>query len=350
MTTEFLGTGFPLTMDHYAREEHESWDNVRQQIDRAFPNDRNLLISLTWFGPQFMTIDGAPSGWARVLDMEAECITFDNVFLLATVDPPYINDAEQRMVKNKLKALRLYKLGNFDTNYQFNFFAPIIAENFKQYTQEELLLTDIKHIYVNYNRKPKVHRLAFVRKLMEHNLMQYGTVTLGRDVQHIFDQDPNNDLYLSIGENPDNYQTPEDGSYAVPNDCFTLHRMDVWQSTFLYVNAATEFNSRDDLFCQQDVFKPLLGLRPFVINGQQRTYRYLRNNGFRTFNHYWPHVNIENGTVHESIIELIKHLVAQGTDELQAMYRDMLPDLLYNQQRFPEYAREQKYKLDHLFE
>lgn len=345
MTVEFLGTGFPLTMDHYAREEHEAWANVMQQIDVAFPTQRNLLISLTWFGPQFDN-----GGWSQVLDWEAEGITFDNVFILAMVDPPYINDSEQRLIKNKLKALRLYRLGNFDNNYQFNFFAPLVAANFKHYPQEELLLRDIQQIYVNYNRKPKVHRLEFVRKLIANDLLSLGAVTLGRDVTHTFDQDPNNDLYLSIGEDTNNYQTPEDGSFAVPNDCYSLHRMDIWQSTFLYVNAATEFNPRDDLFCQQDVFKPLIGLRPFVINGQQRTYRYLRNNGFRTFNHYWSHIDIENGPVHDTIIDLIKHLHSLGTDALQDMYLDMLPDLEHNQQRFAEYAHEQKYTLDHLFE
>jgi hypothetical protein len=125
--------------------------------------------------------------------------------------------------------------------------------------------------------------------------------------------------------------------------------MDIWQNTFLYINAATEFDPINDLFCQQDTFKPMLGLRPFVINGVQRTYRWLRLQGFRTFNHYWPHIDIETGPVHNTLVELIKHLKSLEPSEILAMYNNMLPDLRHNKDRFFEFANEQKYKMEHLF-
>ena len=130
---------------------------------------------------------------------------------------------------------------------------------------------------------------------------------------------------------------------------YSLHRIDIWQQTFLYINAATEFNPHDNLFCQQDTFKPMIGMRPFVINGVQRTYRWARLRGFKTFNHYWPHIDIENGHVHDTLIELIKHLQSLKSSEILAIYTDMLPDLTHNKDRFFEFAREQQYKMQHLF-
>jgi hypothetical protein len=340
MSVDFIGIGFADGME-YAIEEQQCWASISKQIDAAFPNCQNVLISLTWFGPQFRTI-----GWDTVLNCEQNNIVYDNVFFLSTVDPPYLNDTELREVKNKLKALKVFYLGNFDSAHEFNFFAPIIASKFKTYTEKELALESVKHVYVNYNRKPKQHRVDFVKKLISSDLLKFGTVTLGTDAR--------NDLLLTIGEKDEDYLLYGNsnyhwGQFGVPHDMYSLHRMDIWKSTFLYINAATEFNFVNDLFCQQDTFKPMIGLRPFVINGVQRTYRWLRMNGFRTFNHHWPHIDIENGNVHDTLIALIKYLGNLTDKDLLALYCNMQPDLVHNRMRFFEFAKEQKYKMENLF-
>ncbi len=278
-----------------------------------------------------------------------ECykIHFDNVFFLATVDPAYLNVTELQQVKNMVQALKVFYLGNFDSEYQFNFFAPITAKKFKKYDDNQLLLDNLKYLFVNYNRKPKQHRVEFVKKLIAQDLSSLGVITLGTDAT--------NDLLLTIGEKDEDYLDYGNskvhwGKFGVPHDMYSLHRMDIWNHTFLYINGATEFNPVNDLFCQQDTFKPMIGLRPFVINGVQKTYRWLRNHGFKTFNQYWSHIDIENGDVHDTLIELIKYLKATPSEDIISMYNDMLPDLQHNKQRFYEFAKEQKYKMEHLFQ
>jgi len=341
MSVEFIGTTFPSGME-YSSEEIACCNSVKQQINLAFPTQQNLLINLTWFGPQFDN-----DSWDTLTNFKNNNRQFDNVFFLATVDPPYLNVVELQEAKNMVSALKVFYLGNFDSEYHFNFFAPVIAKKFKKYSDEELVLTDIQHLYVNYNRKPKPHRVDFVKKLIAQDLIKLGTVTLGIDAT--------NDLLLTIGEQDKDYvqwgnSKNHWGKFGVPHDMYSLHRMDVWQKTFLYINAATEFNPVNDLFCQQDTFKPMLGLRPFVINGVQRTYRWLRLHGFKTFNHYWSHIDIENGPVHDTLIELIKHLESLDLSEISAMYQEMLPDLIYNRNRFFEFAQAQQYKIEHIFE
>jgi hypothetical protein len=341
MSVKFIGITFPPGME-YSAEEMACCNNIKQQIDLAFPAQQNLLINLTWFGPQFNN-----NTWDSLVDLKNHNIQFDNVFFLATVDPPYLNVTELQEAKNTVKALKVFYLGNFDSEYQFNFFAPIIAKKFKKYNDDQLLLTNVKYLFVNYNRKPKQHRVEFVKKLIDQDLIQLGTVTLGTD--------STNDLLLTLGEKDEDYLAWGNsknhwGQFGVPHDMYSLHRMDIWQNTFLYINAATEFDPNNDLFCQQDTFKPMIGLRPFVINGVQRTYRWLRLQGFRTFNHYWPHIDVETGPVHDTLIELIKHLKSLEPSEILAMYNNMLPDLRHNKDRFFEFAQEQKYKTEHLFD
>jgi len=340
MSLKFIGTGFPISHD-YGVEERQCWDSISQQIQEKFPNQKNLLISLTWFGPQFDN-----DGWSDLIELNNQNQSFDNLFLVATVDPPYLNVTELQEVKNLANALCVYYLGNFDSPHQFNFFAPVIAENFVKYPDQEILLQNLKHIYVNYNRKPKHHRVDFVQRLKNENLFSDGIVTLGKEKE--------SNPYISIGETHEKYlelgNKPDVWNFGIPQDYYSLHNMDVWKHTFLYINAATGFDPLNDLFCQQDTFKPMLGLRPFVINGVQRTYRWLRLHGFKTFNHYWSHIDIENGPVHCTLIELIKHLKSLESSEILEMYNDMLPDLRYNKNRFYEFAKEQKYKMEHLFD
>jgi hypothetical protein len=213
-------------------------------------------------------------------------------------------------------------------------------------------LSNIENVFINYNRKPKPHRIEFVNKLIQNDLLKFGNVTLGKDESGIH-SDNLSSPYLTLGERHEDYV--EHGNhrsiwgFGIPQDFFTLHRMDLWNNTFLYINASTVFNRRDELFNQQDVFKPLLGLRPYVINGSQKTYSWLRYNGFKTFNQYWNHIDIEYGNVHDTIIELLVFLSKKSNVELLQMYNDMLPDLKYNKERFYEFANEQKDKIENLF-
>lgn len=339
MSVTFIGTGFPVTHD-YGTEERQCWTDISTQIEKSFAGQKNLLISLTWFGPQFDN-----NGWSDLLELHAQGAVFDNLFLLATVDPPHLNVTELQEIKNLAQALTVYYLGNFDSPHQFNFFAPVIANNFVKYKQQDVILEQVKYLYVNYNRKPKAHRVEFVNQLRAFDVFDDGVVTLGKvnDTDQYFTIGEKHETYLNLGNRPDVW------NYGLPQDYYSLHNMDVWKQVFLYVNAATEFDPVNDLFCQQDTFKPMIGLRPFVINGVQRTYRWLRLHGFRTFNHYWSHIPIETGNVHQTIIDLILHLKLIGPLEILSMYEDMLPDLEYNKQRFFEFANEQQHKMTHLF-
>jgi len=347
MSITFIGDGF--FEEPYGSEEKHIWKIITEQISKKFPKQENLIISTTWFGAQFTEYNDY---WEQVMEFKVKNKKFHNLFLISTVDPPMFNDDTVRDIIEATSSLFCYKLGNFDSPHHFNFFSIALNKYFTKYTLEETSLNEVKHIYVNYNRKPKVHRIKFVEKLYNNDLLKYGTVTLGKDSTNIHNQNLKS-MYLSIGETHENYSTlgndPKIWGFGIPQDYFSLHRMDIWNSTFLYINGATEFVPRDDLFCQQDVFKPLIGMRPFVINGVQKTYHWLRYYGFKTFNHYWKHIDIENGNVHDTIIELIQFLSNLNKNEIMDMYKDMLLDLNYNKERFYEFANEQQYKVEHLF-
>jgi hypothetical protein len=350
MTTKQIGITFPPDF-LWQKYESQYLNSLVKQVETKFNDQKNLIINLTWFGPQFLN----HKGWKDYQQLLKQNSKFDNLFLLCTVDPAMINPEQIESIVKSLGSPQLFKIGNFDTEYHFNFFAPVLLNHFKSYTNEELLLKEVKLLYINYNRKPRQHRVDFVKKLQYHQLEKYGIVTLGKP-NVIYDKDPNNQLYLTIGENPQDYvesghwYTGAEDPFGLPHDILSLHRLDYWQHHFLNIIGATEFNVWDDIFVSETQFKPILGLRPFLINGNPRTYQWLESNGFKTFNHYFDWIDFNNpDTVHDSIIEAIVYLTKLSQVEILNIYNHMLPDLIYNQQRFFEFAKEQEYKISHLF-
>jgi hypothetical protein len=158
-----------------------------------------------------------------------------------------------------------------------------------------------------------------------------------------------------LGETIEEYKDGNWGmadTVGIPHDIHSLGNINIWKTHFLTVVSETEFFPWDNTFVSEKTWKPILGLRPFVLNGQAKIYQWLRERGFKTFNHYFNRIELENVTeleIHDSIIEVLKYLVTLDKKEILAMYNNMLPDLIHNRDRFFEFSKEQKYKTENLF-
>ena len=91
----FIGTTFPATAEWH-NDEVSTIDCIHKQIDKRFPNETNLYINTTWFGPQFN--NGQWDNYRKLID---NGIVFDNVFLLAAADPIFLNDNQVNTIKNE---------------------------------------------------------------------------------------------------------------------------------------------------------------------------------------------------------------------------------------------------------
>ena len=342
MTTHFLGTTF-TTDSQWHTDEVNLISNVKNQIEKKYPNTENLLINTTWFGPQFSN-----SGY---FDLPKFYKKINNLFFLASVDAVMLNADQLATIELDLGVERTFYLGNFDTDHQFTFISTLLPTYFRCHTSTDL--KSIKYLFIAYNRKPREHRVAFVKKLIDLQLDKLGIVSLGNDDSNIYS---NNNLKITLNEQPNDYAKEGNWNmgnpFGVPHDIHSLGNMDYWNHHFLNIVGETEFLPWDNMFITEKTWKPILGLRPFILNGQTKIYKYLRDNGFYTFNHYWPHIEMEDLNeieVHDSMISVIKFLSKLSDDEIMSMYSDMLPALEHNRNRFFEFVQEQKYKIDHLF-
>jgi hypothetical protein len=339
--TILIGTTF-ASNSQWHKDEIALVNSIKNQIDNTFAGN-NLLINLTWFGPQFDNNE-----YQKIFNINS---IIDNIFFLAAVDPVSLTKDQLDKIVLITGAKNSYFLGNFDSEYQFTFIATLLPKYFQRYSEKELLLKEPIWLYINYNRKPREHRIQFVKKLISNNLEIYGKISLGKhdpvyssmvEDQLIVDQTPD---YSQKG----NWGMSE--TYGIAHDIHSLGNMQYWQNHFLTIVSETEFNPWDNMFITEKTWKPILGLRPFLINGQTKIYKYLCDNGFKTFNHYFNTVKLEDipeYAVHDSIIDVIQYLISLDKKEILSMYDDMLPALRHNKERFFEFAQEQKRKIKKL--
>jgi hypothetical protein len=349
---EFIGTRFPRQAP-WGRQEHFVLDQILEQIQKRWPQDQNLVINATWMGPSFNN-----GLWDTVQNLHKQKQKFDRIFWIAPVDPVFFDLNEIDRINQQLDIKETYRVGISlgDGPYEFNTGAIACLDEFHPYQDHEIVMTGVKYVYMCLNRKPKTHRIRMVESLHQAGLEKLGLLSLGANDQ---------DYDVSEGVNTEIYINPEpDADYSnngfyklegsnlgfggVPADLSSLGPLSNWQQHFLNIVSETVWRPWDPVFVTEKTWKPIIGLRPFVINGQTTVYEWLRRRGFRTFNHVWP-VDVEH--VHEdhlqsAIVDLVKGLSQQNLVEL---YCQLLPDLQYNRDRFFEFAREQKNHVTNLF-
>lgn len=331
---QFVGTTFPRSFQWHT-DEIDLISKIKDQITVKYKNSKNLFINTTWFGPQFD--NGEYNKFIDLVNNQQ----FDNLFLLAAADPVFLNRGQISELAIQSGASQIFLIGHFDTDYYFNFHSTVLMKYFNNYEEDDIILKNPRYTFLNYNRKPRDHRTELVDKLISNGIDKYGIITLGSRI--------------TLGEKIEDYKESNWGmpdTYGIPHDIHSLGKIELWQNHFLTIVSETEFWPWDNMFISEKTWKPILGLRPFLINGQTKIYNYLRSQGFKTFTHYFPEIELENlkeFEVHDSIIKAIQYLITLDKTNLLSMYNDMLPDLRHNRDRFFEFSKEQKIKIDNIF-
>ena len=345
-----IGTTFPARWQ-YGPEEIEIFDKTARQIEDKFPNERNLLINTTWFGPQFDTGE-----WEQIEQLFKDNVKFDNLFLLSVIDPLYLMEKHISEMCVRFGIKKTYRIGMFDVGkYEWNFHAIVGDNLMPKYNNEDVTLKNCNKDFLCYQRKPRAWRVDFVKLLKENNLIDNGIITLGAKTENDYDWSEGRTWEpITLDESHDPYRNDGQNNKAhyggIPNDLVTIGSLDVWNQCLLYISSETVFNHWEPVFVNERIWKTMIGLRPYIIQGNPKTYGWLEKNGFKTFNQYWPHIDLEHSIdVLNDHISVLQFLDTKSAEEKMSMYTDMLPDLIYNKQRFYEFSKEQKYKMEHIF-
>lgn len=310
---------------------------IIDQLESALPTtQRHAFVDTTWLR------------FAQLPD-----VAVDNLFLFGFLDPSLKNNINLPVVAN-----RTIEIGYTTSDYgiPLDFWAICANQNFKYYKTQELELTPGKiNKFVCYQFKPHFHRQCLVSQLIDADLLDQGVISLGQ-----YNHDPDNPdrsqiyLYKNIkpiiveaDEETASYPGNEDtsGAWQGVHNLYSLGNRDIWQSSFLNIVSETIFAS-DRTFVSEKIFKPIVGMRPFVINGQPSIYQWLENAGFDTFEDLWPDLDLRhsaNFTDHcKKIVEIVRRLSEYSDDDLLSWYKSLRTRLLDNRDRFFAYAIEQE--------
>lgn len=227
------------------------------------------------------------------------------------------NDYIKKNIKN------IIHIGNSDGEGYFSFWLFFTEKYFASYPINKVEFNNPKNVYMCLNRKRHKHRVKLVDRFKEEGLLEYGLVSLGGDSENNIPQlNLNVDVDEVDGNKATNYQTDN-----IPNDISSIGDLTNWNSTL--INVVTETTTHTHTFISEKTWKPIVGLRPFMIVGDYKIYSYLKEYGIDTFDDIFG-TGYEHPWVHKRIEWVISNLKKYSNTNLLDMYKDLYPRLVKN--------------------
>ena len=116
------------------------------------------------------------------------------------------------------------------------------------------------------------------------------------------------------------------------------------------ISVVTETETQGDcVFFTEKIFKPILGLHPFIVVTSPYFLQTLQDEGYKTFNDFWDesYDTITNPFERfTAVLKLITELNSKTVEELTEMYFKMLPIMMHNYNNFCNNGRHTLYLND----
>jgi hypothetical protein len=249
----------------------------------------------------------------------------------------------QKLGQHNIKTMGFIDTNKFKQDQAVPFWAIQVGKMFKNYTDEEIAPVELENVFLCYNRNNAPHRERLYEQFNKHGLLHKGIFTLGNP-------DPAKVVCINNGKNTQHGHDTSTGWHTDPkfrlpskndkrniiNDTHSLGPLDAWNSSFLIIVNETEHNLNTGVpFLTEKIYKPLIGMRPFLCLGDKGTIKYLQEAGFHTFNEFFGS-QVQDLTVND-VVALVKRYKGNPTED----YSLLKDKLVHNRKRFFEYVREQ---------
>jgi len=302
--------------------------------NRFFNNDPNgIIVNCTWgdstaaksFDTKYQQVE------SLVISEKISKILFFN--LVDEFDETWHSVIQKSRAKLGEHNVKLIGHSPWENDLNFQFWPIAMNRYFTRYNEEDLELEKIKHKYLCYNRKPHEHRVRLYKRLKKHNLLKKGIFTLGNN---------NHRNSVSFSKNrfsgmKDSFKVESDESYAIPNDLMSLGNLKIWNTAFLNIVTETNYQTDGYPFLTEKTFKPIIGMRPFLILGPNGTLDWLHNNGFKTFNSDFKLPSRD--LCIEDIIKGITNICIDNMNDT------MIEKIKHNRTRFFEFCSEEEKRI-----
>lgn len=191
------------------------------------------------------------------------------------------------------------------------------------------------NLYLNYNRRSKVHRAMMTAYLIKENLLHRGLVSYHGDnlknTKLLLPEHLHNEAELI-----DSFMPKEIDMDLATNNPARQLSLAHYEQTFLSLISETHTYA-GMLFFSEKVWKTVGVGHPFMLVGNPGALKKLREMGYQTFMTWWDerYDEVEDlETRIQMIVGEIKRLSNLSVDELKQMRTEMHPVLVHNQNMF----------------
>jgi len=230
----------------------------------------------------------------------------------------------------------VHTVGYYPGNNNLDYWA-LFVDNFFEHPKVSELLTheSITQAYMCLNRKPHWHRVRLFDQLNSMGIADRGLVSMGGNGQAL--------KMLSVDrEHDDLAPNATRDQTGLPNDIASLGHLLNWQQHFLNVVTETVFDINQNHFVSEKIFKPIVGLRPFLVYDSDGAKQWLESRGFQTYIQDFGDISDLDLSHSNNTAPFLKTLCEQPTSYFQSKFVALMPKMLYNKNQFVQYVNKQK--------
>jgi len=295
---------------------------VKNFLSKYYTDDsRTVIINSVWY----------TGDYHQQVVTELRKIQPTHIFVVALLDPPIVELDWFDEFNCEVVGVGYYPgPGYID-------YCALFVEHFYQPVDQSLLTTSdkIDTAYMCLNRKPHQHRLRLYQGLEDAGLLDRGFVSMGGDPVP---------LRLLAEDSAGQDIAPNGGTeqHGITNDIVSLGNINNWQRHFVNIVTETIWDIEPSNFISEKTFKPILGLRPFLIYAPNGGVECIRSRGFEPYINDFGDITDLDLTESYNVVNFLRILCDQPQNYWKMKFQQLQEKLLYNQAHFDSYAQAQK--------
>jgi hypothetical protein len=299
---------------------------LEQQIVNKFlstyhtDESRTVIINSVWY----------TGDYHQQVIAELREIRPTHIVVVAMLDPPIIQLSWFDEFDCEVLGLGYYSGPGY-----IDYFALFVDHFYTPLEQEKLLTAEhIDTAYMCLNRKPHAHRMQLYKQLEELNLLDSGIVSMGGQPTPLRTL-PTDVIGHDIA--------PNGGieHFGITNDIVTLGNINYWQRHLLNIVTETIWDIEPSNFLSEKTFKPILGLRPFLIYAPNGGLNCLVSRGFEPYINDFKDITDLDLTQPWAISNFLDILCSQDQSYWKMKFSQLKEKLLFNQQQLKNYVNKQ---------
>ena len=303
---------------------------ILSQYLRPFAEDSSstVIVNNTWYSDQ------AHERTVAGLDKNKP----DRIVLVAMIDAANCYPERFLPWANDIRCV-----GYYDAPNDIDFWALAVHRWMAKPDGDLLSPASIDTAYMCLNRKPHWHRQRLYDELVSANIVDRGLVSMGAAINGA---SPQRSLPTDISVSDIKYNpNPGVEQTGLVNDIMSLGHASNWCRMLLNIVTETQFDIRRTRFVSEKIYKPIIGLRPFLVHARDGAVPWLTARGFDPYVQDFADITDLDLADYHNTVPFLGVLCEQGTLYWQKKLLDLQPKILYNRHRFDQYVQEIQLKI-----